>query len=123
MSTQSISSLVDAWIEFQHTEDDGLRWVVHEIGILTDDHPTRAWEAIRTIFEKEKDDEEIVGMLAAWPLEDLLVQNGDLIIEAIKEYLTIAPEFATCLRGVWLDERDSVYQWLETIKNTVANSD
>lgn len=46
-------------------------------------------------------DYELMGLLAAGPLEDLVAGYGDLVIAAVELLAKQDPEFRKCLAGVW----------------------
>ena len=82
---------------------------------LTNNHPEEAWNAIKSIFEIAEHEQEIIGMLAAGPLEDLLIQNGPTIFQTMSDYLKVNPRFKKCLGGVWLDKEDPIFEKIEAL--------
>ena len=58
----------------------------------------------------DKPDYELLGLLAAGHLDDLLSERGDEIIEDVEHLARIDPEFRKCLSGVWQGEMsDQLY--------------
>lgn len=83
-------------------------WLLHDIARAW---PALAWEAILNVvgrFEEAElfcdnptDAQEIVGHLAAGPLEDLLVNHGAAIIENVEVEARRDRKMAWALSGVW----------------------
>ncbi len=99
--TKETASLIEAWIEFQRSNNPELQWTVMAFDDLTNNNPQTAWLALETTYEQIKNEPDIVGMLAAGPLEDLLSQNGEKVFGKLKYYIESNPEFKECLKGVW----------------------
>lgn len=64
-----------------------------EFDRLTNKESVEAWNAIQVIFERTKGEPDVIGMIAAGPLEDLLVQNGEAVINKIENYADKIPPF------------------------------
>jgi hypothetical protein len=43
----------------------------------------------------------LLAVLAAGPLENLLVENGNVVVEQVEELARRSPEFRHLLNGVW----------------------
>lgn len=99
--TEETINLIETWIEFQRSDNPELQWTVMAFDDLTNNNPEIAWDALRTTYEKIKNEPDIVGMLAAGPLEDLLSKNGEKVLENLRSYIESNPEFKECLNGVW----------------------
>lgn len=67
---------------------------------LVEDAPERAWDAINQVLEIT-DRVDVLGLLAAGPLEDLLSYHGDAFIERVEALARSNPRFAFLLGGVW----------------------
>ena len=75
------------------------------------DDPAAAWEVIKAVVRHYTLDEyysisrteaqEVVGLLAAGPIEDLLSEKGSLFISAIETEAATDKRFAWALGGVW----------------------
>lgn len=83
-------------------------WALYE---LVQDDPAIAWEIIKTVVGRypEKDfyaiekseAQEVVGNLAAGPLEDLLSASGRIFIEAVEAEARRDRRMAWTVGGVW----------------------
>ncbi len=82
---------------------------------LTNNDPEEAWNAIKSIFEIAEHERDVIGMLAAGPLEGLLVQNGPSVFHTVSDYLKVNPGFKNCLEGVWLDKEDPIFERIEAL--------
>jgi hypothetical protein len=105
MSDEQIEALVTAWLEFQHTAENTPEWtarrpVVDAFDQLCTSDPERAWTAILRVLELESD-REVLAVLAAAPLEDLLSRHGEEFIERVEERARVDPAFLRILQGVW----------------------
>src|SRR6185312_3783949 len=62
--------------------------------------PDRAWQFILEVLRRNHSS-EILQVLSAGPLEDLLVKHGDAFIDRIEAEAWSNPLFAKLLGGVW----------------------
>jgi len=94
MPTQRVKLLVAAWFvgDKQGTMYDA----------CTED-PEIAWQAILEILQRDLTDDER-ALLAAGPVEDLLVWHGGAFIDRIEAEAKRNPRFNHLLRGVWRRE-------------------
>jgi hypothetical protein len=115
MRSDQIESLAAAWLEFERTPEDAPEWesrrsVVFEFDQLCTSNPEAAWQAILAIVQRESD-EEVLGVLAAGPLEDLLSRHGEALIERVEQQARADPRFRSVLRGLYqLFMTDEVWQ-------------
>ena len=105
--TKTVESIVEAWLTFQRTPETAPEWRERredalKFSEICANEPESAWEAIITITQRETDD-DILGVLAAWPLEDLLSLHGEDFIERVETEAQRDPRFRRVLEGVWQD--------------------
>lgn len=62
--------------------------------------PERVWEAVLRLSRQTLTQEQ-VALLAAGPLEDLLVHHGAKFISRVEDEAQNSPSFANLLGGVW----------------------
>jgi len=99
------SKLVAAWIAAQEAgEIDS--WAIVAMCDIPQLEPELGWDLIVRIHA-EPISEEVRDMLAASPLEDLLVYHGEQFFPRVKEVALRDPVFRQMLQSVWLDEKDS----------------
>jgi hypothetical protein len=115
MRSDQIEALVAAWLEFERTPENTPEWesrrsVVFQFDELCTSNPEAAWKAILAIVERESD-EEILGTLAAGPLEDLLSRHGEALVERVEQQAHADAKFRSVLRGLYqLLMTDEVWQ-------------
>ena len=85
-----------------------------KIDELVRDEPRTAFQVIANIqyriTSSDKPDYELLRLLAASHLEDVLSERGDEIIEDVEHLATNGAEFRKCLSGVWQREMtDELY--------------
>ncbi|WP_411341156.1 DUF6869 domain-containing protein [Sphingopyxis sp. J-6] len=83
-------------------------WVLYE---LAEDNPVVAWEVIKAVVRSYQEEDfysaerteaqEVVGHLAAGPLEDWLSISGPTSIHAVEEEARRDRRMAWALGGVW----------------------
>jgi hypothetical protein len=100
-----IAALADAWIVAQHTdprapEYEERFWAIDGVMTLEWEHPQTCWAVILAIFERDRS-EEILGILSAGSLEDLLVHHGAQFIDEVELRARQSPLFRRLLTGVW----------------------
>src|SRR5208282_1055134 len=78
-------------------------WASPELDDLVRDEPERAWRIILVLSEQSPD-EEFESILAAGPIENLLVEHGPAFIERVEQRATTDPKFNHVLGGVWKSE-------------------
>lgn len=102
----NLETVVDAWILAQDAEEHSVQyeenyWAIAYV--LDWDSPAdeeRLWEFILKTHHRDKSD-EVVGMLAAGPLENLLSSAGAKYIDRIEQLAKDDEKFNYLLGGVW----------------------
>ena len=108
------ATLVSAWIAGQaggagSVAEEENWWAIEKLMDLPWSDPELAWEVIVRIHN-QSDSDEVRGILAASPLEDLMMQHGSTFISRVEELAQENSRFRDLLKGVWLDEGDSVFE-------------
>src|SRR5207249_9413511 len=75
-------------------------WAFDEVDTLCRQSPDAAWNFILAALARDRSD-EILGMLSAGPLEDLIARHGALLIDRVEAEARRNPLFANLLGGVW----------------------
>jgi hypothetical protein len=86
--------------------DGKVRAGFRELNKLCNEDPARALRIVELIVSKDRSD-PVMEVLAAGPLENLLVKHGPALIDKIEELAKSKPEFRMLLGGVWQRETDS----------------
>lgn len=101
----SVEALADLWLA-DHREDDGdpeeMAWsdlCVFEL----DAHPEVLFAFVLRALRKAENAWQ-VGLIAAGPLEDLLIKHGVTVIERLEEQARRSPRIRYALTGVWTQD-------------------
>src|SRR5450755_1670546 len=105
LSESDIASLATAWVRYWKAPDgsaekESLFWVSGKEWDLVSDSPADGWRLILAVLRFDGST-QIREVLAAGPLEDLLVKHGDAMIESVEHEARHDPAFASLLGGVW----------------------
>jgi len=77
-------------------------WSWEALRELVEDDPETAWQAIEMLVG-HPDAEDVLGIIAAGPLEDLLAEHGERFVARVEQRARRDDRFRACLGGVWLD--------------------
>ena len=122
MTTADISTLADSWIAYwlqpeSSPEQEALSWVTDQEYELVRNCPDEAWFLILEILRRNNSS-QIVELLAAGPLEDLLAHHGERMIASVETEAKGNPEFARLLGGVWKNAMsEEVWSRVQTVWN------
>lgn len=115
-------NLVSTYIRFADADEDSREydecfWASDELSIMCAGQPLVAWQTILEVLSK-KPSSRVIELLAAGPLENLLVKHGLLLIDAIEESAKRNSDVALLLGGVWQSEIDSsVWKRIEKVRS------
>ena len=91
-------------------------WAFDALSDLCSNSPNECLHVIEEIFAIESSSNLIIANLAAGPLEDLLVQHGDLMIEKIVNIAESNPLWRKMLGAVWQNDiKDHVWSRLKSV--------
>ena len=98
-----IGHLAEQWIEFwllpeNSPEQDALSWVTDREYDLVSENPDEAWFLILEILRRNSSN-QILEVLSAGPLENLLAKHGERIIDAVESEAKANSSFATLRRA------------------------
>lgn len=110
MATMKDEDIASAFITFAEAEKDSEAyeanaWAYDQLSRMSFDQPQKAWHIILDVLSK-KPTSDVIELLAAGPLEDLLVENGGLVIDDIERCAKSDSKVAMLLGGVWQSEMD-----------------
>lgn len=106
LSHDEIAAWATAYIEAQTIPhipaDHPLWWAVERFMLVvgTDVSPEDCWKAILEVLARDPP-KEVIGILAAGALEDLIASHGAEFIERIESESRRNPAFRHLLGGVW----------------------
>lgn len=108
----SIEALVPLWLADNRAEraDDAFPWSALCVFELRD-HPEEIWTFIRLALAGAETVWQVI-MLAAGPLEDLIADHGDALIDRIEREARQSPRFRFALTGVWPQGAATSPVWL-----------
>jgi hypothetical protein len=111
-----IEKLASAWIRrYENKSETDTQWAYDKLDDLCRKSPIEALAVIFKIFEKTNC-EEVLDNLAAGPLEDVLANFGNEVINDISEYTAHYPKFCDVLSGIWSGRiSDEVLDQIESI--------
>jgi len=98
--------LVDAWISehnnYRTEQVPSIGWGYRELNRLVQQEPFAALRVIDSIVRKDNSD-PIMEVLAAGPLENILVLHGSIILSELTKFARENASFRDLLGGVWGD--------------------
>jgi hypothetical protein len=96
--------LVDSWIaehkDYRTERRPTVGWAFKELNRLCQEEPFAALRAIDQIITKDHSD-PIMEVLAAGPLENVLVIHGTIIVDEIRKLAETNQAFRELMGGVW----------------------
>lgn len=106
MDDQEKLKLANAWIahtrEFRETRDDVDNWwAAEKIWELERENPEILWTMILLIHSLAPKDAVVIENLSAGPLEMLLANHGNKMIDVVEAEAKRNGAFANLLGGVW----------------------
>lgn len=124
MSQQNpdLGYFAERWIEFwllpeNSLEQYALLWVTDREYDLVRENPDEAWFLILEILRRNNSS-QILEVLPAGLLEDLLTKHGERLICAVESEAKANPSFATLLGGVWRNSiSEGVWSRVEQVRD------
>jgi hypothetical protein len=125
MDEVELDRIITAWVAAQQAKSGSPEyatnwWAVSEVmDWALEGDGDRLWQFILEIYKRDLSD-NIIAVLAAGPLEDLLAKRGVDFIDRIEELARKDPKFNYLLGGVWRNTMtDEVWQRVQAIRNHV----
>ena len=125
MNDAELNELVTAWIAVEQSErgspeHEANWWAVEQIlDWMLEGEGDRLWSFILETYKRDLSD-DVLAVLAAGPLEDLLAKCGPEYIDRVEELARKDPKFNEVLGGVWKSSiTDEVWQRVKAIRNKV----
>ncbi len=104
----SLKKIISAWCIYSETF-----WAFEELLDIVTKSPQQALKIIISLLNRTSDI-NIITIIAAGPLENLLVDHGLALKEQIQKYAVFNNNMKTALANVWLDEQgDAFYPYWE----------
>ena len=106
MTTEEIERWASAYIEANSiqkiTEDHPSWWAIEQFMDWSDYLSTAEdrWQVILAILQQQPP-RQVIGMVAAGPMEDLIANHGAQFIDRIELHARRDPAFRYLLGGVW----------------------
>ena len=125
MEPKELEAVVNAWILAQETYgeiglDEDNPWPIEKVSDwhLEGNHEL-LWQFILTTYKRNLS-ASVQAMLAAGPLEDFLVNFGEMYIEQVETLSTKDPSFRHLLRGVWKNAMtDEVWSRIQALRTEI----
>jgi len=122
MDDKELNRIVDAWITAQGAkknlkERERNNWAVDlVIDWKYDKKPDLLWRFILTAYRRDLKD-DVISILAASPLEDLIAFFGGQYINQIEELAQKDPKFKNLLGGVWPNKTpEDIWKRIEKVR-------
>lgn len=114
ISDRDVEALADSWIRYQQAalrqrsgvDEEADFTPVKVVSELSRSDPQSAVALIRSVLAKVSD-EEVLAVLAAGPLEDVLGKHGPEVIDEVEKLAHQDHRFRELLFGVWRNTVDS----------------
>ena len=123
MTEVELNNLATGWISYWLAQTNSnsrvadLDWVMDLEYELMQEQPEQILRMILEIL-KLNNSNRIQEVLSAGPLEDLLAQHGDLMIDAIESEAKKNPIFSQLLGGVWQNSMsDAIWNRVQAVWN------
>lgn len=105
MTNDQVQALAKAWATTQgiaQANRSESEWqAIYDVQNLADSEPDTLWEVVLNVL-KLRPSEEVLGMLAASPLEDLIQDHGVRFVDRVADEAGRNPAFAALLPKVWI---------------------
>lgn len=124
MSSEANTDLPAAYIAFARAKKDSPEyqenfWAFDKFCDLCIAQPVEAWDAILEILSRDPGP-EVLRILAAGPMEELLVNHGQQIIDRVEERARNDARVARLLGGVWKSQiSDAVWKRIDSVRSHV----
>lgn len=120
--TNSFDQLVDTWIaehkDYRTEKRPTVGWAFRELNRLCQEEPFAALRVFDQILAKDHSD-PIMEVLAAGPLENVLVMHGTIVLNEVTRLATSSAAFRELLGGVWNAGIDpKVWEQVETLRSS-----
>lgn len=124
--THDINDLVNTWVLAQnidvHSDQyDEISWAIDELFVMAHDEPEQLLLIIQKILEINVS-KKVLGAIGAGVMEDLLVHNGDRIINDIVLLSNANKYFNRILKFTFIESSEvseDVFTKLENLKSIV----
>jgi len=100
MSEEARSSLIEAWLTFQRNW-----WAYEAMEHLCRNEPHECWITLLELLDAA-DTDDLLGDIAAGPLEDFLRLHGLQFVSKVEQEATANAKLRLALAGVWLPRSD-----------------
>jgi hypothetical protein len=122
MNQQELSQWVDAYIEAQKQSnvdgDHPLWWAIDKFFELMPERPEECWQAILAVLDRTKH-KNVLVMLGAGPLEDLIHEHGPAFIDRIESEAGENPAFRDLLCRAWESSTPEVWARVKNARGGV----
>ena len=93
----------------------------HFLGDLTGPLAEECWQGILAVVRRRPSD-WVLGMLAAGPLEDLLIRSGSEFIERVEVEARQSSDFRLMLHGAWESGTPEIWARVEIARGAPENA-
>jgi hypothetical protein len=125
MNEAELDEIVTAWIAGQQAnrrspEYEANWWALSEVAYWAiEGTGDQLWQFVLETYKRDLPD-QVIAVLAAGPLEDLLAKRGPNFIDRVEELARKDPKFNHLLGGVWRNTMsEEVWERVQKIRNHV----
>lgn len=123
--SDDIETIVVAWIAMHSSETGTVEYERNSwagdrlLDWAIEGDSKRLWEFVQSAYKRELPD-NVLAVLAAGPMEDLLAHHGPEYIGRVEDLARTDPKFNFLLGGVWKNTMtDDVWRRVQAIRNEV----
>jgi hypothetical protein len=121
----NLTELAATYFRYHETDDASLFWAWQEVNVNDIDDADRKWEQILAVLAQARNNSEL-GLVGAGPLEDLIVNHREAVLDRIEAEAATSLRLRTALRHVWLAHdpaSEAMAQRLADMAGTEADLD
>ncbi len=108
--------LASEWLRYAESGEDNWSWASDSLSNVIDEDPALAWTIILELVHRAPSDGAF-DIVAAGPLENLIAQHGEKMIEAIEQRVQRDESLRRALLRVWLSRDDLAPMTLDRFWN------
>ena len=118
MTEPDLAALAETWVAHFLAPSEASRasdMIGGQVWQLCANEPERAFLFVLEVLRRDRS-KKIFGVLSAGPLEDILANHGETMIERVEAEARSSPLFAKLLGGVWQNEMsDEVWRRVQVV--------
>jgi len=108
MTNPSAQEIAEAYLSYSREQSEATWWAVGMVSDFTlDKQWDEVWQVVLAIARCDEELEtEVLAVVAAGPLEDILCKAGPEFIDRVEREAKFNPQFGRMLTGAWLSRAE-----------------